>query len=78
VIALDPDIPAELQRIFFISQPRAGRLQWVLNDHAIMEGGKDYPWAPQAGSYTMSLVDAKGRIIDTVQFEVGVLEGLKR
>jgi len=70
VIALDPDIPPELQRIFFISQPKAGHLQWVLNDHAIMEGGKDYPWAPQAGSYTLSLVDAKGRIIDTVQFEV--------
>jgi len=70
VIALDPDIPPELQRIFFVSQPRAGRLQWVLNDHAIMEGGKDYPWAPQTGSYTLSLVDARGRIIDTVRFEV--------
>jgi len=70
VIALDPDIPPELQKIFFVSQPRTSHLQWVLNDHAIMEGGKDYPWAPQAGSYTLSLVDAKGRIIDTVQFEV--------
>ncbi len=70
VIALDPDIPPELQRIFFVSQPRAGHLQWVLNDQTIMEGGKDYPWAPQTGSYTLSLVDAKGRIIDTVQFEV--------
>jgi penicillin-binding protein 1C len=70
IIALDPDIPPELQRIFFVSQPRADHLQWVLNDHTITEGGKDYPWTPQAGSYTLSLVDAKGRIIDTVQFEV--------
>jgi penicillin-binding protein 1C len=70
VIALDPDIPPELQKIFFISQLRTGRLQWVLNDHAITEGGKDYPWTPQAGSYTLSLVDAKGHVIDTVQFEV--------
>jgi penicillin-binding protein 1C len=70
VIALDPDIPPELQKIFFVSQPRTGHLQWVLNDHAIMEGGKDYPWAPQAGSYTLSLIDAKGHAVDTVQFEV--------
>jgi penicillin-binding protein 1C len=70
VIALDPDIPAELQRIFFISQPRGGHMRWVLNDHTITEGGRDYPWTPQAGAYTLSLVDAKGRIIDTVQFEV--------
>ncbi len=70
VIALDPDIPPELQKIFFVSQPRAGYLQWVLNDHAITEGGKDYPWTPQTGSYTLSLVDAKGRIVDTVEFEV--------
>jgi penicillin-binding protein 1C len=70
VIALDPDIPAELQRIFFISQPKGGYMRWVLNDHTITEGGKDYPWTPQAGSYTLSLIDNKGRLIDTVQFEV--------
>jgi penicillin-binding protein 1C len=70
IIALDPDIPPELQKIFFISQPRASCLRWVLNDHTIMEGEHNHPWTPQAGAYTLSLVDEKGRIVDAVRFEV--------
>jgi penicillin-binding protein 1C len=70
IIALDPDIPPELQKIFFISQPRASHLRWVLNDRAIMEEKNNYPWTPQAGAYTLSLVDEKGHVIDAVQFEV--------
>ncbi|OGP53999.1 MAG: hypothetical protein A2Y65_02050 [Deltaproteobacteria bacterium RBG_13_52_11] len=70
IIALDPDIPPDLQRIFFISQPRTGHLRWVLNDRTIMGGDNNSPWTPRTGSYTLSLVDEKGRIIDTVQFEV--------
>ncbi len=70
VIALDPDIPPELQKVFFVSQPKTSHMRWVLNDQAITEGEKDYPWTPQAGSYTLSLIDAKGDVIDTVQFEV--------
>jgi len=70
IIALDPDIPPDLQRVFFIAQPQGKGLRWVLNDHAIMEGEDHHLWTPQAGAYTLSLVDEKGRIVDTVQFEV--------
>lgn len=70
VIALDPDIPPELQKIFFISEPKGSRLRWVLNDQAIMDGGNNLPWTPRVGFYTLSLVDEKGRAVDSVRFEV--------
>ena len=70
IIALDLDIPPELQKVFFIAQPRASHLQWVLNDQAIGEGGDTLPWTPRAGSYTLTLCDEKGHTIDSVQFEV--------
>jgi penicillin-binding protein 1C len=70
IIALDPDIPPELQKVFFISHPRANHLRWVLNDQAIGEGDDTLPWTPRAGSYTLTLCDEKGHTIDSVQFEV--------
>jgi hypothetical protein len=35
VIALDPDIPPELQKVFFICQTNGGDLRWVLNGHTM-------------------------------------------
>jgi penicillin-binding protein 1C len=70
VIALDPDIPKELQRVFFIAHPQGTGLRWVLNDAIIMEADAGLPWAPQVGTYTLTLVDEQGRVLDAVQFEV--------
>jgi hypothetical protein len=35
-----------------------------------MEADAGLPWAPQVGTYTLTLVDEQGRILDAVQFEV--------
>jgi penicillin-binding protein 1C len=70
VIALDPDIPPELQKVFFVAHPASSHLRWVLNEGAIMEGADALPWTPQKGSHTLTLVDEGGRTIDSVQFEV--------
>ena len=52
-MALDPDIPPELQKVFFISQTDEEDLQWMLNG-AIMEGtGKTVSWSPKAGKYSL-------------------------
>jgi penicillin-binding protein 1C len=70
VIALDPDIPPDLQKVFFVAHPSASRLRWFLNDQAVMEGADALPWTPQVGSHTLTLVDEQGRTVDSVQFEV--------
>ncbi|MCJ7663347.1 MAG: penicillin-binding protein 1C [Desulfobacterales bacterium] len=70
IIALDPDIPPDLQRVFFIAQPQGKGLRWVLNDDTIMAADANLPWAPLVGTYTLTLVDDTGRAIDAVRFEV--------
>ena len=70
VIALDPDIPPELQKIFFISQTNEEDLRWVLNDHTISRVGSILPWTPKAGIHALTLCDRENRIVDSVNFEV--------
>jgi penicillin-binding protein 1C len=70
VIALDPDIPPELQKIFFISQTNEEDLRWVLNGHTISRVGSVLPWTPKAGTHALTLCDRENRIIDSINFEV--------
>jgi len=70
VIALDPDIPRELQKMFFVLQtPRKG-VQWVINNQVLPSAGKATPWSPKAGKFHLALRDEEGRMIDSVLFEV--------
>jgi len=69
IIALDPDIPPDLQKVFFIAQS-AVKEQWKLNQSAIGEKGKTVAWSPKKGQYLLELSDGQGKIIDSVNFEV--------
>ncbi len=70
VIALDPDIPPELQKIFFISQTDEGSFRWVLNGEPMEKAGKTIPWTPEAGKYSLAIADEDEKILDYVYFEV--------
>jgi len=70
VIALDPDIPSELQRIFFISQTSENEFRWVLNGSPMEAVGKTIPWNPKAGKFFLALADGDEKILDYVYFEV--------
>ena len=70
VIALDPDIPPDLQKVFFISQTEGKELHWRLNDSAMGDTGKTVAWSPKRGKYNLALTDRQGRVIDCVNFEV--------
>jgi len=65
VVALDPDIPPSRQRIRLLAEgAREGR--WRLD-------GKPLPgndWAPWPGRHALALVDAGGKVLDEVRFEV--------
>jgi penicillin-binding protein 1C len=70
VIALDPDIPLELQKVFFISQTIESDLRWVLNGSSLEAVGKTIPWTPKAGKYFLALADGDEKILDYIYFEI--------
>jgi penicillin-binding protein 1C len=81
VFALDPDIPRDRQKIFFILQTSRPGATWVLDGHPLPALGKATPWSPEAGGHHLALHDEEGRVIDSVRFVVrgispeGNLEG---
>jgi len=70
IIAIDPNIPAEDQKVFFEAQTGSGEFTWKLNGHAV--GGADSMllWTPVSGRHILVLTDAAGRTLDEVRFEV--------
>ena len=70
VIALDPDIPFDLQKVFFISQTGENDLRWVLNGLPMEAAGKTIAWTPEAGKYSLAIADEDEKILDYVYFEV--------
>ncbi len=65
VYALDPDLPAEAQRIRFAGEPGT----WVLDGQPLGHGAT-LRWAPRPGRHELKLVDARGRTLQAVRFEV--------
>ncbi|MFZ6644073.1 penicillin-binding protein 1C [Undibacterium sp. TJN25] len=79
LVALDPDIPPQRQRIRFAAQG-TGNGHWRLDGKPIpvaARPGKEsaYDWMPWPGKHQLVLLDAKGTVLDQVHFEVrGALE----
>ncbi len=70
VMAMDPDIPLELQKLFFVCQVHGDGFQWVLNGSALEMTGKQIPWIPKAGKYHLAIADNDEKVLDYVYFEV--------
>ncbi len=70
IVALDPDIPAENQVLFFEAKTDNENFTWVLNDEKIGGSDADISWKPQKGQYLLSLVNNRNEVVDSVVFEV--------
>ena len=70
IIAMDPDIPEDRQRVFFEAEASGDLLRWRLNSTEIGRASEIISWKPVPGTYTISLIDAKDAIIDSVCFSV--------
>jgi penicillin-binding protein 1C len=67
IIAVDPDIPGELQRVRFAAAGMGADAQWRLNGEPFAAGEL---WRPQVGTWILTLHGADGSRLDEVSFEV--------
>jgi penicillin-binding protein 1C len=73
IIAVDPDIPQDRQRVQF-SARSGNEVTWVM-DGKVVGSGQTAWWLPRSGRHSLALNDAQGKTIDRVSFEVrGELE----
>ena len=70
VMAWDPDIPTDQQKVVLESRPRSNQLRWEL-DGAELSGAEAIQfWTPQPGMHSLRLLTASGETVDTVRFVV--------
>lgn len=69
IIAVDPDIPAANQKVFFEASGRRSGLHWLLNGEPVCDGPL-CGWTPRAGEYILTLADDNMRPLDRVSFKV--------
>ncbi|MDO9437066.1 penicillin-binding protein 1C [Hydrogenophaga sp.] len=67
IVALDPDIPPNRQRLTFTASGAGGR--WRLDGKPLAQGAQ-LQWLPWPGRHVMQLTDARGAVLDEVRFEV--------
>jgi penicillin-binding protein 1C len=77
IIALDPDIPFERQRVGFSAAAARGDLDWEIDGRKLGRAARAASWFPLPGRHVLRIVDARGAAVDAVEFEVrgATLEG---
>jgi penicillin-binding protein 1C len=67
IVALDPDIPPNRQRLNFRAQ--GADLRWRLDGKPLGRGA-ELAWLPWPGRHRIELVDARGAVLDSIRIEV--------
>jgi penicillin-binding protein 1C len=67
IIALDPDIPPNRQRLTFTAQGQAVR--WRMDGKEFGQGPQ-VQWLPWPGRHAVQLVGMRGEVLDTIRLEV--------
>jgi penicillin-binding protein 1C len=70
ILALDPDIPADRQRVLLQARPQGAGLAWRDADRVLESDGGLTAWIPRPGRHRLTLLDADGRALDAVSVEV--------
>jgi penicillin-binding protein 1C len=69
-VAFDPDLAPRSQRIAFEAREAPPNSRWLLDGRSIAPAARIFLWAPLAGAHTLSLMDARGRALDSIPFSV--------
>lgn len=70
IIALDPDIADEHQRVMFQASPVLPGMRWRIGDEVLMDSRGRAAWSPLPGTYTLFLENEDGQALSSVPFEV--------
>jgi penicillin-binding protein 1C len=70
IVAVDPDIPSDRQRLVFEAEGATDRLAWRLGAEDLGPARQIVTWRPTPGRHTLTLVDPEGRVVDAVKLEV--------
>ena len=74
IVALDPDIPPERQRLPLRLSGAAGPgWRWRLDGRPLGLTTQVARWRPEPGWHRLELLDAQGTVLDQVSFEVRAL-----
>ncbi|MFH2123609.1 MAG: penicillin-binding protein 1C [Pseudomonadota bacterium] len=74
ILALDPDIPPQRQRLALRLSAAAGAgWQWRMDNQTIGRADSKLLWLPQAGHHRLVLTDEEGKEIDAAGFEIRAL-----
>jgi penicillin-binding protein 1C len=70
ILALDPDMPPAMQRVFFTATGGT-EAEWRLDGARLGHADRPLAWAPVAGRHDLQLLAGTGgRVLDSVQFQV--------
>ncbi|WP_021027575.1 penicillin-binding protein 1C [Comamonas sp. B-9] len=67
IVAVDPDIPPERQRLQFVADSAAAR--WRIDGKDVARGAR-WAWLPWPGRHQVELVNAQGEVLDSIRLEV--------
>jgi penicillin-binding protein 1C len=70
VIALDPDIPAAVQRVPLSARGASDAHRLTLDGHALGSGATPVLWHPTSGVHHLALTEPSGRVVDRILFTV--------
>lgn len=70
LIGLDPDIPNRLQKVPFRADGAMKGYAFYLNNRRLGLAEREPFWSPVKGRHRVSLKDAKGKIVDQLEFVV--------
>jgi penicillin-binding protein 1C len=70
ILSVDPDIPRERQRLFFLAAGGGQRPKWRLNGRLLPPESVQAGWEIRPGRFTLSLYDSDGIRVDETLFAV--------
>lgn len=75
ILAIDPDMPPQAQRVVLESRPATADLTWWLGEEPIGDAAAPVLWPPRPGVHRLRLRDAAGSEVDAVTFRVRAAAG---
>lgn len=70
MVAIDPDLPRDLQKIFFTSEQPSAEKYFRLNGLRLGSALHPLPWSPRPGKHKLELINAQSKVLDSVNFSV--------